>query len=164
MANAEAGRETGCHRRERFAGAEPPRAFYVCRDIAVSETKPCLATQAFHGVHKIPRFTCQPPAGFGIGDPGQGVHHRIEIRTHTQAEMVEVVAGIHDHRQVVGRQDIRKPKGELGAADAACESEVQFPAYLKRSVSGGRTRSAAQPDPMPQSRPRITTTGRLSSP
>jgi hypothetical protein len=43
-----------------------------------------------------------------------------------QTEMLEIVADIDDDSQIAGRQDAGKSVRELGAADAAGESEEHF--------------------------------------
>ena len=59
------------------------------------------------------------PAGGRVGDPGQGVEDRVEVRADPQPVEIEVVGGVDDDGQVAGRQRRLQPLGQLGAADAA---------------------------------------------
>ena len=52
--------------------------------------------------------------------------------------MLEIVAGVDDDEQVLGRHDARQAQGELGAPYPAGQGDDHW----NRSSSGGRTRSA----------------------
>ena len=69
--------------------------------------------------HERPGLVAPAPAGLGIVEPRERVEQRVEIGRDRQAEMLEIVAGVGDHGQAVGRQHAVQAERELGAADAA---------------------------------------------
>ena len=122
----------------RFAVVQPAGSFHMQSDIAIAETEPGFAAQSFHGFHERPGFVVTAPAEFAIGQPGQRVRHGIDVGRDRQAEMLEIVAGVDDDEQFLGRHDARQTQREFGAADAAGEGDD----HRNRSSSGGRTSSA----------------------
>ena len=42
-----------------------------------------------------------PPAELAVGQPGQRIGHRIDVRRYRQPEMLEIVAGVDDDQQVL---------------------------------------------------------------
>ena len=54
-----------------------------------------------------------------IGELRQGVERGVHIRADGKAQVAEVIAGVHDHRERALRQHAIQTQGELGAADAA---------------------------------------------
>src|SRR6185437_2817132 len=69
--------------------------------------------------------------------------------------MLEIVAGVDDHQQVLGRQDARQAEGQLGAPHPAGQGDDHW----NRSSSGGRITAATGASGADQVRPRTTTTG-----
>ena len=79
--------------------------------------------------------------------------------------MLEIVAGIGDHGQRVGRQDAVEPERQLGAADPARQRQHRVLRSLigtDRAPAGGPGRRPAHPAPI-QARPRTSTIGIASS-
>src|SRR5437660_10221286 len=78
--------------------------------------------------------------------------------------MLEIVAGVSDDCQRIGRQDTVEAQRQLGAADAAGQREDRsIAAHLNKSCSGGRTRAAAGASGADHERPRTSTIGVASS-
>ena len=57
---------------------------------------------------------------FGRREAGERVEHGIEVGREREAEVLVVVAGVDDHREVLAAQAIQ-PVGELRAADLSAE-------------------------------------------
>jgi hypothetical protein len=79
--------------------------------------------------------------------------------------MLEIVAGIDDHRQVIRVHDTYKAKDQLGAPDASGkrDHEAALGAHLNRSSSGERIRAVPGVGGPDQARPRTSTAGIPSS-
>ena len=88
-------------------------------EIAVAERKPCFAAERFERGHEGPCLVAPAPAALRIVEPGQRVHDGVEIGRNGEPEMLEVVAGIGNHHQVVARHNAAEPENELSAADPA---------------------------------------------
>src|ERR1700685_4381303 len=78
--------------------------------------------------------------------------------------MLEIVAGVGDHEQFVGRQDEAQAERQFGAADAAGQRHDQSFAHRNMSSAAGRTSSDAALSGPCQVRPRTITTGWPSAP
>src|SRR5512134_3416732 len=78
--------------------------------------------------------------------------------------MLEIVAGVGDHEQFVGRQDTAQTERQLGAAYSAGQCHDQSFAHRNKSSSAGRTSSDAPLSGPHHVRPRTTTTGWPSAP
>ncbi len=118
-ANAHPPAQIGGDGGQAFARLQPPRSFHMQSDIAIAEAEPGLAAERLHRFHERPGFVVPAPAKFAIGQPGQRIGDGIDIGRNRQAEMLEIVAGVDDDQQVLGRHDARQAQSELGAADAA---------------------------------------------
>src|SRR5665213_4057471 len=81
--------------------------------------------------------------------------------------MVEIIAGIHDHAQLLRLQYAIEPQRELGAADAAAKRNhvtgLDLGFHRKRSISLGRSSAAAETAGASQARPRTCTAGSPSA-
>src|SRR5450755_1867742 len=78
--------------------------------------------------------------------------------------MLEIVAGVSDHEQFVGRQDEAQTEHQFCAADPAGQRHDKSLAHRNMSSSAGRTSSDALLSGPPHVRPRTTTTGWPSAP
>src|SRR5262245_45064921 len=78
--------------------------------------------------------------------------------------MLEIVAGVGDHEQFVGRQDAAQTEHQFGAADAARERYDESFAHRNKSSAAGRTSSEAALSGPRQVSPRTITTGWPSAP
>ena len=56
------------------------------------------------------------PTEFAVGEPGQRIGHGVDVGRNRQTQMLEIVAGIDDDQQILGRHDARQAERELGAA------------------------------------------------
>ena len=147
-------------RRQSLAGAQATRAFDVHSEIAIAETEPSLTAQRAKRLHERESLVATPPAKLGIGNARQRVHHGVYIGRDTKTEMLEIVAGVADDKQLVGRQHATEAERQLGAPDTAGQCDH---GHRNRSSSGGRTNSAAGAIGADQSRPRTSTTGCASA-
>jgi hypothetical protein len=89
------------------------------REIAIAEPKPVLAAERADAVHERPRLVTPAPTGGGIIDTRKSVGQRVDIGRDTQPKMLEIVAGVGDHEQFVGRQQAAQAERQFGAADPA---------------------------------------------
>ena len=89
----------GGHFGQGFTPAEALRSLHVGGEIPVAEPEPGLAAEVGERLQERPGLVRLAPAGDTIRDPGQRVHHRVEVRADTQSEMVEVVRGVADDGQ-----------------------------------------------------------------
>src|SRR5207253_636764 len=124
-----------------------------------------LAAQGFERRHEGPGLAAPAPAEFGVVLPRQGVEQGVEIGRDPEAEMLEIIAGIGDDGQRIGRQDAVEAERQLGAADPARQREhgTVRAAHRNRSCSGGRTIAAAGASGADQLRPRTRTIGVASA-
>jgi len=103
--DAQAAAQVGGHRGQGFAVAESTRPLHVKREVTVAELEPCLPTQRLHRLHEGPGFVVPTPAEIAIGETGEGIGDGIDVRRDRQAEMFEIVPGVHDDQQFLGRQN-----------------------------------------------------------
>src|SRR6266700_3003030 len=78
--------------------------------------------------------------------------------------MFEIVAGVGDHEQFVGRQDEAQTESQFRAADPARQRHDKSFAHRNMSSAAGRTSSDAPLSGPRHVRPRTTTTGWPSAP
>src|SRR6516164_4089833 len=133
-------------------------------EIAIAEPKPVLAAEPADTVHERPRLVAPAPPRGGIVDARESVGQRIDIGRDAQSKMLEIVAGVGDHKQFVGRQDAAETKRQFGAADPAGQRHDKSFAHRNMSSSAGRTSSDAALSGPRHVRPRTTTTGWPSAP
>ncbi len=78
----------------------------TCRAMSRSprrnQVSPPRASMRFH---ERPGLVVPAPAEFAVGQAGQRIGDRIDIGRDRQAEMLEIVAGVDDDQQVLGRHD-----------------------------------------------------------
>ena len=67
------------------------------------------------------RLVAPPPAALGVEDAGERVEHGVEVGRHVEAEHLDVVSDVADHRQVSGSRRLRQREGEARAAEASRE-------------------------------------------
>jgi hypothetical protein len=97
-------REVRRHYRERHSGPQPFRAQDVCREILVSEQEPRFLTIAGDCLERVSRVSRNAPSVHRVGDPGQGVHHRIQVRGDMQSIQLKIICCVDHHGQVARRQ------------------------------------------------------------
>ena len=134
------------------------------REIAIAEPKPVLAAERTDAVHERPRLVTPTPAGHGIVNIREDIGQRVDIGRNAQSKMLEIVAGIRDHEQFVGRQDAAQTERQFGAADPAGQRHDKSLAHRNISSSAGRTSPDAGLSGPRHVRPRTITTGWPSAP
>src|ERR1700736_6766952 len=155
--------------RERLARRVPARALDVGCKVAVAEPEPGRPAEPRERRHEVPGFVTPPPALVRIANAGERVHERVEIGRDREIEMLEVVPGVGDDDQPLGRHDAAQAERELGAADPAGERHdgalwiAPDPPHRNRSSSGGRTSECPALAGAVQARPRTSTTGTPSA-
>src|SRR5581483_5309728 len=97
-------------------------------------------------------------------ETGENIGQRVDVGRDAQAQMLEIVAGVGDHEQLVDRQDAAQTERKFGAADAAGQRHDQSLAHRNRSSAAGRTSSDAALSGPRHARPRTITTGWPSAP
>src|SRR3984885_4811761 len=133
-------------------------------EIAIAEPKPVLAAERADRVHERPRLVTPAPAGGGIVETSENIGQRVDIGRDAEAKMLEIVAGVGDHEQFVGRQDEAQTERQFGAADPAGQRHDKSFAHRKMSSAAGRTSSDAPLSGPRHVRPRTITTGWPSAP
>ena len=83
--------------------AEPSRAFDVHGEVAVAELEPGFAAELAKRLHEVPRFAGSAPPALAIRHAAQRVQHRVDVGRDAEAEVLEVVAGVHDDDEVSDR-------------------------------------------------------------
>src|SRR5262249_48769889 len=115
-------------------------------------------------VHERPRLVAPAPAGDGIVEAGENIGQRVDVGRNAQSQMLEIVAGIGDNQQFLGRQDAAQTEREFRAADPAGQRHDESFAHRNMSSAAGRTSSDAALSGPRQVRPRTITTGWPSAP
>ena len=108
------------------------------RQITIAELKPVFAAQAFDLLHKSPRFAGAAPAELLIVYTGQRIHHRVEVGANGKAHVLEIVTGVDDDGQLIGRQHCGQPDGKARTAHATRKCDD----HRNRSSALGRITSA----------------------
>ena len=104
-------------------------------EVAVAEVEPGLAAELRGHGHEGPRFARQSPAGLGVVDAGERVHHGVEVGRDAKAEVLEVIARVDDDRKVLAEQTVQAVD-ELRAAEDLRRADA---------VGGGPVRRLDQP-------------------
>src|SRR5947209_10935811 len=134
------------------------------REIAIAEPKPVLAAERANTVHVRPRLVTPAPAGHGIVETSENIGQRVDVGRDAQSKMLEIVAGVSDHEQLVGRQHPAQTERQFRAADPTGQRHDDSFAHRNISSTAGRTSSDAVLLRPRHVRPRTTTTGRPSAP
>ncbi|TPW17472.1 MAG: hypothetical protein FD126_3639 [Elusimicrobia bacterium] len=90
-------------------------------EVPVPQVEPRLAAEGRHGGETAEGVVPDSPALRLVEKAGEGVGHGVEIRGDVKAPDARVVAGIADHRDLLGRNDGGEPSEELGGSGAAGE-------------------------------------------
>ena len=127
----------------------------VGRQIAVAQVKPSISSippQHFQSGESVagnpPTAALASPIAGGRdrgGKPGQSVHHSIQIGRYAQAVKLVVIAGVYRHHQVVRRQAVGQADDQLGAADAAGQSQDAHRAFNAERTDAAGARICLSP-------------------
>ena len=147
-----------------FPRAHAPRALHMHGEIPVTEEEPVRSPKFTHRGHETVALVLPSPALRQVGAVRKGIDQRVDVGADAQAQMVEVVAGVGDDRQVPGRQHPGQSQRQLGPADTAGQIGDPAAAHRNRSISGWRTSSSAVPWRPASCMPRTITTGTPSAP
>ena len=103
--------------RQRLSAPQPPRALDMEGEIAIAQSEPGLPAQRLERRHEVPALIAAAPAQLAIGEAGERIENRVDIGRDGEAQMLEIIAGIHDEREVPAK-DARQAQSKLGATDA----------------------------------------------
>ena len=142
---ARGSREPGGNGRERLAATQGLGAHEVEPEVAIAEHEPPLPTPRAGRLERLPRLAVAAPATFRVIETGERIEHRVEVGRNVQAQDLEIVAHVPDHRELPRGEDVVKPYGQLGATDAARETDDPHDANATRSPWSVRTRSVRAP-------------------
>src|SRR5207253_2850884 len=67
------------------------------------------------------RLSLTAPSTLAVADPSQPVGDRVQIGRDVEAVHLDVVSGIHDHRDVLWRHDTAEPAKELPSAHTSSQ-------------------------------------------
>ena len=98
-------------------------AIDVGGEVEVADQEPVGRAVALQQVERAGGVARDAPAKGRVRHARQRVEHRIEIGADPEPEMLEIVGGIADHRQRMGRQFQVDPLRELGPPNATGESD-----------------------------------------
>ena len=87
------------------------------RDIAVAEAEPGVGLVTVERVEARERLALETPTELAVGCTGQGVRDRIEVGAHAQPVELVVVAGVADHDELLGCDDVHEAREEPRGAD-----------------------------------------------
>src|SRR6202165_2843656 len=144
--------------------AQATGALDMQREIAIAEPKPVLAAERADAVHERPRLVTPAPAGDGIVETRENIGQRVDVGRDAQSKMLEIVAGVGDHEQLVGRQHAAQTERQFRAADPAGQRHDKSFAHRNMSSAAGRTSSDAPLSGPRHVRPRTISTGWPSAP
>src|SRR5581483_11464717 len=133
-------------------------------EIAIAEPKPVLAAERADAVHERPGLVTPAPARDRIVEAREHVRQCIDVRRDAQSKMLEIVAGVGDNKQFVGRQHAAQAERQFGAANPTGQRHDQSSAHRNISSAAGRTSSDAALSEPRHVRPRTMTTGWPSAP
>ena len=129
-------------RREAVLGAHP-RALQAPREVAVAEVEPHLRAELAQRVHHREGVAAQAPAAL-VDQVGEPEGDEVGVGGDVRAVDLDVVAGVRDHGEPRGLDDVEHAPRELGAAGAAGEDDD-----ICRFQSLPRVRRAAPSRRMP---------------
>ena len=124
---------------------QPVGAQDVHGQIAIAKLKPGLAPQLAQRTHHLPCFLRPPPSPLRISDAAERIKYSVEIGRDVEPEMLEVISGVDDHRQLLGIERAIKAEREFGAADATAQREDMTGGYARihRNISSFLFRTSA---------------------
>src|SRR6185437_17003959 len=117
--------------------AQATGALDMQREIAIAEPKPVLAAERANAVHERPRLVTPAPAADEIVDSRENIGQRVDVGRDAQSKMLEIIAGVGDYEQLVGRQDEAETERQFGAADPAGQRHDKPFAHRNRSSAAG---------------------------
>src|SRR5205814_10732453 len=117
-------------------------------EIAVAEREPVLAAECAHGLECLPGLAASSPAALLVGEAGECVEDRVEIRRDVEAEHLDVVADVADHARNSRTCDVDDAADEARTAHASRQdSDVQatlLSSSSRQACVRGPTRSCSR--------------------
>ena len=112
--HAEPSGQRRCRPRQGPPLGQQPRAEEVGGQVHVTETEPRpLGAEGPQLIRGAERLAGSPPSSIAVGDAPQPVRHRVEVRRDVQPVQDDVVPGIDDDREGLGRHHPDQPTQEL---------------------------------------------------
>jgi hypothetical protein len=121
-------------RREGSAAAQQLGANEMKPEIAVPELEPGVATEFRCRAERVPRLTGATPAALLVGEAGERVEDRVEVRRHMQSEHLDVVRHVAYYGKVVWIAYSEKPAEEPRSTHSAREHGRLHAAAASRSA------------------------------
>jgi hypothetical protein len=122
--NAEAFPEPTCDLGQRRALPQRARAHEVEAEVPVAEREPRLAAEAAGGRERVRRLVAHAPAALLVEEPGERVEDGVEVGRDVEPEDLDVVADVHDRRDLRGPRRPCERVHEPGAAEPSAEDRV----------------------------------------
>lgn len=99
------------------------------RQIAITKAEPRLAAQFRESLHELPCFTGPAPASRLIAETRKCVQHGIEVGADMEANMVEIVADVHNNSQSITQnmlktQSVARTPASGGAPTIRCITKL----------------------------------------
>jgi hypothetical protein len=104
----EALRQTARDLGQRDALPQQARAHQVQADVLVAEREPGLAAETPGARERVRRLVPHAPAALLVEQPGERVEHGVEVGRDVEPEDLDVVAHVHDGRDLLGPGRARK--------------------------------------------------------
>ena len=142
--DAERRRQPSGHRGERLARAQRLRAHEMEPEIAVAEREPVLAAERADRLERVPGLAAPPPAALLVGEAGERVEDRVEIRRDVEAEHLDVVADVADHARRSRAGDVDDAADEARAAHASRKDDDVQATLLSSSARQACVRGPAR--------------------
>jgi hypothetical protein len=112
------------HRGEREPVRERACAEQMGPEVKVAQPEPGrLGVQGAELLGRPERLVAPAPSALALEDVAEPVDDRVEVRAHPEAVDVEVIAGVHDRRDVRRRKGAHETAQELPRADTAGERD-----------------------------------------
>ena len=102
-------------------------------DVAVSEPKPVLRTEARRRLERIPGLAGSPPTALVVDEPTKRVDEAVEVGRDVEAQDLDVVADVADDRELPGLE---------GGVEASREACAAAPSGQQDDLHAGTARSA----------------------
>ena len=140
-------REPSRHRRQRLSACERLRPHEMEAEIPVAEHEPALAAEPLRLLERRPGLARAAPTALLVGEAGERVEDAVEVGRDMDAEHLDVVADVPDHRHA--RRDRSPGRARAGIA--------------RRPHRPRAPRSASCPDPTGENVPGTMDTSRFAA-
>src|SRR5262249_15179537 len=107
------------------------------RKVSVADREPVLSAECTDGFERIPGLVAAPPPALRVGEARERVENRVEVGRDVEAEHLDVVADVADHRRRLCPNDVHDAKDEARPANASRENG-DVHAWLLSSSSAAR--------------------------